>query len=180
MRKQAEQRLKDLGISYGLRCVEERFSDIVQAYAPNDYKGPTIYYCGSTCEERISNLAHDLAHFILAPKVRRLEPDFGLGPSPDSLKSAKRLIKPKRAYAEERRASVYGMILEQFVGVVPDYTFSAHGWGDGDDPNAVLGTLHKAGLLLGAPGSRSLVAPGYRFDPAAALRRVTGTFRRQA
>lgn len=94
---------------------------------------------------KASNLFHDVAHWLLCPKTRRAQPDFGLGRSPDSGYKLPAPI-PKVFYPaarlEEEKASVLGILLEARAGMKFQNTIVDHGWREARFPSR-LGTLAK-------------------------------------
>jgi NACalpha-BTF3-like transcription factor len=99
------------------------------------YDGKTILYThfgnskATKHQRMISNLAHELAHYLVASPERRKEIDFGLGPGPESEKETKNLLGSNKSSKEESEASLLGMIIENHVGHNPlSYTFQAHSW----------------------------------------------------
>lgn len=106
---------------------------------------------GMHCEKR--NLIHDVAHYMVAPKLRKYVPDFGLGMGPNSrtfpayaggeavkvleqnLALQKKMTQNRvswytggTAEKEEQLASAFGILIEKYIGYDWEYTFVEHSW----------------------------------------------------
>jgi hypothetical protein len=102
-------------------------------------------------------ILHEIAHFVLAPPVRRALPDFGLGPGPDTRErqAAERAIAVTLAAreADETAASLLGILWEAALGQPALASFLDQNWLEGLDRSAaahfaeVLAVLRRGGWL---------------------------------
>lgn len=78
-----------------------------------------------------SNLIHDIAHFVVAAPERKVMPEFGLGPSPDSgvvfVPMADGMT-GQESQEEEELASALGIYWERELGLDWRDTFEYHSW----------------------------------------------------
>lgn len=84
-----------------------------------------------------SELLHELSHFILADPKRKSLIDFGLGAGFDSqnslLSEQSMVVSKKEAEAEEKEASLMGILLEKSFNLNYWETMVYHSWVDIDD-----------------------------------------------
>ncbi len=92
------------------------------------YEENEIRFLGHTDQEAFSNLCHDLAHWLIASPDRRVLPDFGLGPGPDSCATAERNVNVSTAQLEESAASILGILIERHLGGDVTSTLKRHRW----------------------------------------------------
>lgn len=140
------EKLKELAFSLGLST---KRVDRVEGYM---FDGTTIYYSnfgGRTEEAANSNLAHEIAHFLVASPERRNLPDYGLGSGPESEITSIAILKGVAKNQEEELASMLGMLLEKWVGQDPKtFTWEDHGWVDYEDTaKNALNKLEALGLV---------------------------------
>jgi hypothetical protein len=147
----AERRLLDLAAALGLKATHLKDTPEF-AYVPGH-----IFYLGEG-EERLSNFAHDIAHWLVASPTRRKKKDFGLGDGPDSMGTIKSLLSDKRARAEELLASALGTRIEAWAGHDPSWTLDWHNW----DP---LGGQAQITVYLLRLNKRGLLRDDLRFSP---------------
>jgi len=109
----------------------------------------------SKIEAQISNLAHELGHYIVAMPEDRKKDNFGLGPSPDDEMSSywmaendgqsslnyRSLVSNTVSHEIETKASMAGLILEYLLGYSPLFTYVHHGWDTQDSKGASLETV---------------------------------------
>lgn len=123
--------------------------DLIDGYM---FDGTTIFYSDfggrGTEEAANSNLAHEIAHFLVASPDRRNVPDYGLGSGPESNK-ASLALKGTSKYQEEELASMLGMLIEKWAGQDPKkFTWDNHGWfADRKVINALI-KLKSLGFVL--------------------------------
>lgn len=87
--------------------------------------------------ESISDILHEMAHWVVAPPKWRSCPDFGLESRSDS--SADR---------EEGKASLLGILLERAMGLPWGDTFRDHNWGENPRARrAIFEDMRSLGLL---------------------------------
>ena len=106
-------------------------------------------------------ILHEIAHFILAPPVRRGVVDFGLGPGPDTTlrEAAERaaMLPLLEREADEAAASLLGILWEAALGHPALASFLDQNWLEGRDRSAaghftsVFGRLRRLGLADGLP-----------------------------
>lgn len=93
-----------------------------------------------------TELTHEFAHWIVAPKRRKDVPHFGLGGPHDSL-----WVSLKTAYREEEQASLLGICLTVRLGYpkIARGDFIEHGWDIGGSfpLSKTLNKLRKNGLI---------------------------------
>jgi hypothetical protein len=130
---EAKEKLLNLATSLGLTCHQ------VAEVPVHMYDGQgNIYYTdygnhvACTETKRVSNLAHEIAHWLVADPERRNLPEFGLGSGPET--AERTLPHPELTRElrnnEEGYASILGMLLEHWAGQDPNtFTFEEHGWG---------------------------------------------------
>jgi hypothetical protein len=113
--------------SLGLSCFRVKH---IEGYM---YDGTTIFYSDygryGTDISAISNLSHELGHYIIASPERRRMPEYGLGSGPESFKDSERMLGKIETNYEESLASIVGMLIEKWAG--QDYklfTWMEHGW----------------------------------------------------
>lgn len=140
------------------------------SYPDYAYSNYTIRYVGSCDSLRVSNLAHDIAHYLVAPKSRRKNPDFGLGSSPDSTRtSVSQILDPR---PEEKDASALGVFIEHFAGHDVTCTRESHNW---RSRWAVRDHLYqfasRTGMLSKMQGPEALDAYGFDEDYLLSCRR---------
>jgi len=133
------------------------------------YVNGHITYVGGTEDSRISNLAHDIAHWLVASPTRRKMPDFGLGTSPDSMGDAKLRVRFYNAQKEEGLASVCGMALEEWAGHDPEWTWNYHNWDGEEQVQKHMETLCRRRLLQRHKTKEKSLFRRYRFDPEAVV-----------
>ena len=76
-----------------------------------------------------SDLIHDIAHWICSAKRRRRQPEFGLGPGPDSWSGdAARTVSMNYADREEGMTSLLGIAIESAFDMDFEQTLRGHGW----------------------------------------------------
>jgi hypothetical protein len=85
-------------------------------------------------------ILHEVAHFVLAPPVRRALPDFGLGPGPDTrdrvgAERAAAMDLPARE-ADEAAASLLGILWEAELGQPALASFLDQNWLEGLERSA--------------------------------------------
>jgi hypothetical protein len=101
-------------------------------------------------------ILHEVAHYLLAPPARRMLPDFGLGPGPDTRDraSAERAaaLPALEREADEAAASLLGILWEAELGQPALASFLDQNWLEGLERSAaahftaVLQTLVAANL----------------------------------
>lgn len=95
-----------------------------------DGKSITIYNFDGKRRSN-SNIIHDICHYIVAPKPRKNKPEYGLGPSPDTIGYyGKRLVSYTAAQKEEEMASCLGIYYEKKLGLKWKATYRLHNWGN--------------------------------------------------
>lgn len=93
----------------------------------------------------VSDLCHDIAHWLVSAPERRVSPHFGLYD-----------LALKRADAEEERASVLGILIERHMSVGNwKSTWEWHNWdqrgdahGEGQRYTQVIHELERAGFAM--------------------------------
>jgi len=106
-------------------------------------------------------ILHEVAHYLLAPPVRRVLPDFGLGPGPDTrdrvgAERAAALSMPERE-ADEAMASLLGILWEAELGQPALASFLDQNWLEGLERSAAAHfTTVLEQLLSGGYWTRSL------------------------
>lgn len=105
-----------------------------------------------------SNLAHEIAHYLVADESRRSKVNYGLGSCPDEFASMARkddgmLLPRSEAQAEEELASMLGIKIEESIGMNWQLTLERHCWFNGSYIKSIekklfdLGFLTKGGKL---------------------------------
>jgi hypothetical protein len=102
-------------------------------------------------------ILHELAHYVLAPPDRRILPDFGLGPGPDTVNRAAAelaaLVPLLAREADEAAASLLGILWEAALGQPALASFLDQNWLEGLERSAaahftaVLRRLRAESLL---------------------------------
>ena len=103
-------------------------------------------------------ILHEVAHFVLAPPARRILPDFGLGPGPDTIARAAAQRAVALSFAEreidEAAASLLGILWEAALGQPALASFLDQNWLEGlargtaaEHFTAVLRRLLALGLV---------------------------------
>ena len=77
----------------------------------------------------ISDLTHELAHWLRASPERRHVPEFGLGVGPETAGKGDPPI-VENPYDEEMHASMLGILIERELGANPMWTWEHHRWID--------------------------------------------------
>ena len=100
-------------------------------------------------------ILHEVAHYLLAPPERRVLPDFGLGPGPDTRDRAgaervSSVAAPERE-ADEAAASLLGILREAELGQPALASFLDQNWLEGLERSA---TAHFSAVV------KRLVADG--------------------
>lgn len=92
----------------------------------------------ATVKMNASDLAHDIAHWLVCSKKRRSMPDYGLEDGPQSGIKLKRKIKRAKEQIEEEHASILGMLIEKHFLSKERWatTFNDHGWNQDPLPRA--------------------------------------------
>jgi len=101
-----------------------------------------------------SNLAHEIAHWLVAPEKRRGVRDYGLGRGPNSAEPSTRLVSLGCAQLEEEEASLLGAAIERHL-LGPRkhiWTLLHHEWDLQPDPEdhtmaTTYARLTRKGLL---------------------------------
>lgn len=107
----------------------------------------------------LSDAVHEIGHYLVCSRLdasRLRLPDFGLGPSLDSMENAPRVVRDSSP-PEEELASILGILIERAAGARWRCTWLDHGWHDYFRSQAhisyglwtvrpVLHRLHKLGL----------------------------------
>jgi hypothetical protein len=80
----------------------------------------------------LTNLVHDIAHFLVAPPERRWVAEFGLGTAPEGMRHIQAVVTMTTAESllEEERASLLGILIEKALGMDWLYTMQDHSWLD--------------------------------------------------
>jgi hypothetical protein len=85
-------------------------------------------------------ILHEIAHFLLAPPERRVLPDFGLGPGPDTTERERAeratIVSLPERDAEEAIASLLGILWEAALGQPALASFLDQNWLEGLDHSA--------------------------------------------
>jgi hypothetical protein len=96
-------------------------------HRPNQYDGKTI----ACLYQRPSNVLHDIAHYMVSAPERRLLPDYGLGPGPEST-SRGVIFRSNPLFElvkhEEMLASALGIAYEVYLGIDYGKTLVEHDW----------------------------------------------------
>ena len=117
-----------------------------------------------------SDIFHELAHWLIAPKTRRRLPEYGLGEAYDTGRKAAannaRAVSEAYAQQEEEMASLLGIAFLGVFGMNVKAALHRHGWLGGCSEHfnqaSVWGTiarLNGRGLLAGNM-PRALLASG--------------------
>ncbi len=98
----------------------------------------------------LSNVVHEIAHWLICPMEYRNLPDFGLGFGPDSTDFSALEIKMRPGTLdtfreEERKASALGILIEKALGLSYLATLEYHDWSLEEDLHRAL---RGAGVLL--------------------------------
>jgi hypothetical protein len=127
--RQIQQLARKLGIPISDRRIDGTYAFDGRSIAMRTYRGEIRW---------TSDIVHDIAHYLVASKKRRLLPEFGLGLSPDGrAKSIVPVVTQGFAQREEERASILGILIEKHMGFDWQDTWLDHGWGAGLYTNAV-------------------------------------------
>ena len=140
-----------------LRVLAARYGLVLRPVNLHDWTGlqydgdnRTLRACVSADDEEIiSNLAHELAHWLRSSQERRHEPEFGLGLGPESVGKAFRAT-ADNPMDEEIHASMLGILIEREIGADYTWTWDYHEWRDAQ-PGAVrqcLAELRELGLVI--------------------------------
>lgn len=122
-----------LGIPVSTRNPQDSYSWDGKTMAVNDWKIP------------ISNVLHDIAHWLVSTPERRLIPDFGLGTGPDSGLFIKEFVSDPTI--EEMQASCLGILYEKVLGLGWEYTFKWHSWDNDGEFEKQISLLEERGLV---------------------------------
>lgn len=76
----------------------------------------------------VSNILHDIAHYVVASKKERVIEDFGLGEGPDSGDSIERITSIRRTDMLEEQASALGITWEKELNLDHESTYRYHSW----------------------------------------------------
>ena len=107
-------------------------------------------------------ILHEIAHFTLAPPARRVLPDFGIGPGPDTTDRAAAeraaILSPLAREEDEAAASLLGIVWEAKLGHPALASFLDQNWLEGVERSAAS---HFAAVLQGLQRRRllSLASP---------------------
>lgn len=83
----------------------------------------------ATGGQDVANVIHDIAHWIVCPRRRRMTVEFGLGAGPDtSGVRVRATVIGKKADHEECLASLLGIAIEWGLGEEWRHTVSDHSW----------------------------------------------------
>ena len=95
-----------------------------------------------------SDVAHDVAHWLVAAPYRRRVVDFGLGVGPDlGASDAPMLVSVRFADREEQAASLLGIAIEVAAGIDPARTLREHDWTMGREFWRTVARLRRSGLI---------------------------------
>ena len=111
--------LRALAAQYGLTIRPVNLHDWTGLQYDGDNR--TLRACVSDDEETVSNLAHELAHWLCATPERRHEPEFGLGGKTGPATA-------DNPYDEEAHASMLGILIEREIGADYNWTWKYHCW----------------------------------------------------
>jgi hypothetical protein len=126
----------------GLKVILQNMPPEIQAQ-----RGRIIVLSDSDPEEVVSNICHEVAHWLVSAPERRHLPNYGLGQSPDDSLLGGLTMPLEEAFAEEARASLLGVLIERYsVGCAPQWTLRVHSWVDFHDP--LTAPVEERPLLL--------------------------------
>lgn len=108
-----------------------------------------------------SNAIHELAHFLVAAKYRRRQPNYGLGCGPDDRSCTAEMVTVGSQYAnqEEALASLLGILIERQIRMPYIDTWYEHAWGEQEGIREDLRLLQQRGLIRIGPSGIQLTLP---------------------
>ena len=141
------EKLEKLASSLGLSI---KRVNLIDGYM---FDGTTIFYSDfgrGTEEAANANLAHEIAHFLVASPDRRKVPEYGLGSGPESEITSIAILNGVAKNQEEELASMLGMLIEKWAGQDPKkFTWEDHGWFAYDiKAKNALSKLESLGLVF--------------------------------
>ena len=136
-------KLDDDHVPESLFLAVHRFAEWAGIYLDGRKIGEpgVLQYDGETIgvgDQTISNIIHDIAHFVAAPDWRRQHPDWGLGAGTDEYSyftntdhnAPARYGTDDEIQEQEEIASLFGICVEVHLGLGCD-TLNDHNWGRG-------------------------------------------------